>query len=91
MMGSEDCRDDRELSPTVFSAETRAMPEPNEQQIQRRYREFLDLMPLTVALAGLPQSEPGKFFTEEQIEARMFTVRHAVKAARTIARETVNR
>lgn len=63
------------------------MSDPAEQQ--RRYREFLDLMPLALALAGLPASEPGKYFSEEQIETRLFVMRHALKAARSLARETV--
>jgi len=56
---------------------------------QRRYREFLDLMPLTLALAGLPNSELGRYFSEEQIETRVFVIRHAFKAARQVAREHV--
>lgn len=63
------------------------MAEVSDQQ--RKYREFLDLMPLTLALAGLPTSEPGKYYSEEQIEARMFTIRHAYKFARQIARESI--
>ena len=63
------------------------MVDANEQQ--RRYKEFLDLMPLTLALAGLPPSESGKYNTEEQIEARSFTIRHAYKAARQAARECI--
>lgn len=63
------------------------MPDPND--IQRRYKEFLVLLPLTIALAGLPESEHGRYFTEDQIEARIFTVRHAYKAARGFVRETV--
>ncbi len=63
------------------------MSDPAEQQ--RRYREFLDLMPLTLALAGLPQSELGRYFSEEQIETRLFVLRHAFKAARSLAREMV--
>jgi len=63
------------------------MSDPAEQQ--RRYREFLDLMPLALALAGLPPSEPGKYYSEEQIETRLFVMRHALKAARNLARETV--
>lgn len=59
------------------------------QEQQRRYREFLDLMPLTLAIAGLPPSELGKYFTEEQIETRLFVMRHAHKAARQLARELV--
>jgi hypothetical protein len=56
---------------------------------QRRYREFLDLMPLTIALAGLPHSEVGKYFSQEQMEGRIFTLRHAYRAARQFAREVV--
>ncbi len=63
------------------------MSDPQEQQ--RRYREFLDLMPLTLALAGLPPSELGKYLSEEQIETRIFVLRHAFKAARNFAREVV--
>ena len=63
--------------------------DPNEQQ--RRYREFVDLLPLTLAVAGLPRSEQGRYYTEEQIEARMFTLRHAYKAARQFAREAIQR
>jgi hypothetical protein len=58
-------------------------------EIQRRYREFLDLLPLTLALAGLPCSE-GRLYNEEQIEARMFTMRHAYRASRQLAREIVH-
>jgi hypothetical protein len=61
----------------------------NEQQ--RRYREFLDLLPLTLSLAGLPSSDTGRYYTEEQIEARVFTIRHAYKAARQVARECVQK
>jgi hypothetical protein len=54
--------------------------------LQQRYRQFLDLMPLTLALAGLPTSE-GRLFSEEQIEARAITVRLAYKVARATAKE----
>jgi hypothetical protein len=60
-------------------------------EIQRRYKEFLDLLPLTLALAGLPASEPGRYYGEEQIETRMFAVRHAYKAARNLTRELVQK
>lgn len=61
----------------------------DQNELQRRYREFLDLLPLTLALAGLPTSDHGKYYTEEQIEARIFTVRHAYKAARQFARDSI--
>jgi hypothetical protein len=63
------------------------MPEPSETS--RRYKEFIDLLPLTLSLAGLPTSEQGKYHTAEQIEARLFTVRHAYRGARQLARELV--
>jgi hypothetical protein len=56
---------------------------------QRRYREFLDLMPITLALAGLPESERGKYYNEDQIEIRMSVIRTAYKASRQLARELV--
>ena len=54
---------------------------------QQRYREFIDLMPLTIALAGLPTSDQGKYYTAEQIESRLFTLRHAYRAARQMAQD----
>jgi hypothetical protein len=67
------------------------MTEMNDQKVQRRYREMLDLMPLAIALAGLPESEPGKYFTADQIEARTYTMKHAMDSARVLAREIVQR
>jgi hypothetical protein len=64
---------------------------PESAEIQRRYKEFLDLLPLTLSLAGLPQSDTGRYYTEEQIETRLFAIRHAWKAARGLVREVVTR
>jgi hypothetical protein len=58
---------------------------------QRRYRELLDLLPLAVSLAGLPHSEGTRYYTEEQIELRANTVRHAFKFARQLARDYIQR
>jgi len=58
---------------------------------QRRYREFLDLLPLTLALAGLPSSEKGTYYNQEQIETRLFAIRHAFKAARGFVREVAQK
>lgn len=65
--------------------------DPSVADQQRRYREFLDLMPLTIALAGLPASDIGKYYTEEQMETRVFALRHAYKIARQFAREQISR
>ncbi len=51
----------------------------------------MDLLPLTLALAGLPHSESGRYYTEEQIETRLFAVKHAYKAAKSLVREIVTR
>ena len=63
-----------------------AEPVPGANDIQQKYRQFLDLMPLTIALAGLPSSE-GRLFSEEQVEARAITVKAAFRVARATARE----
>lgn len=65
------------------------MPDPTD--VQRNYKEFLDLLPLTLALAGLPASESGKYYTEDQVEARVFTIKYAYRAARSVARDCVAR
>lgn len=54
--------------------------------LQQKYRQFLDLLPLTISLAGLPTSE-GRLFSEEQIEARSITIRAAYRVARNVAKE----
>jgi hypothetical protein len=63
-----------------------ADPASGGNDLQQKYRQFLDLMPLTISLAGLPPSE-NRLFGEEQIEARAITVRLAYKVARNLARE----
>lgn len=65
--------------------------EQSVEDRQRRYREFLELMPLTIALAGLPPSDNGKYYSEEQMETRIFALRHAYKLARQFAREQISR
>jgi hypothetical protein len=54
---------------------------------QVKVREFMSLLPLTLAVAGLPQAEPGKHFNEGQMEARATTLRAAYKIARQIILE----
>ncbi len=61
----------------------------DEETMKRRYRELLDLMPLTVAIAGLPASEGNFNFNTEQMEIRANTLATAFKHARQLAREVV--
>jgi hypothetical protein len=64
------------------------MNDPEKQQI--RIKEFMQLLPVTSELAGLPRSEHGKYFTPEQIEARVITLRAAFKVARQMMIEISN-
>jgi len=61
----------------------------NEKQ-QQKLKEFLQLLPVTAELAGLPKSEHGKYFTPEQIEARLITLRAAYKVAKNMVVELAN-
>lgn len=54
---------------------------------QAKLREFMQLLPLTAELAGLPRSEAGRYYSEEQIQARAITLRHAFKVAREVLME----
>lgn len=65
------------------------MTDSNEQQ--RNYREFLDLIPLTIEIAGLPRSEPGRYYSEDQLESRLITLRHAYRFSRQVARECIQK
>jgi len=54
---------------------------------QQKVREFMSLLPLTLAIAGLPDAEPGKHFNEGQMDNRAITLRTAYKIARQIVLE----
>jgi hypothetical protein len=49
---------------------------------QQKQREFMSLLPLTLAIAGLPSAEHGKYFNDGQLEARTTALRNAYKHAR---------
>lgn len=51
---------------------------------QQKVQEFMRLMPLTLAVAGLPSAEPGRHLNEGQMEARATTIRAAYKIARQV-------
>jgi hypothetical protein len=61
----------------------------DEEAMKRRYREFLDLMPLAISIAGLPPSESPFNFSPDQMEVRTTTLQTAFKLARQMAREAV--
>jgi hypothetical protein len=47
----------------------------------------MQLLPLTLEIAGLPHAEPGKYYNDGQMEARATTIRAAYKIARQIILE----
>ncbi|MCI0462200.1 MAG: hypothetical protein L0Z62_35050 [Gemmataceae bacterium] len=51
---------------------------------QQKVNEFLRLLPLTLAIAGLPESEGGKYLNEGQMENRAGSLRSAYKVARQL-------
>ncbi len=55
---------------------------------EKQYKQYLELLPLTIALAGLPQSE-HRLYTEEQLEARAITIRNAYKVAKNTTKEVL--
>jgi hypothetical protein len=54
---------------------------------QQKVREFMSLLPLTLAVAGLTDCEPDKHFNEGQMDARAMTLKTAYKVARQIILE----
>jgi hypothetical protein len=56
---------------------------------QQKANEFMRLLPLTLALAGLPDSDPGKYFNEGQMENRAAAMRAAYKVARQLLIEVI--
>jgi hypothetical protein len=62
----------------------------DEEALKRRYREFLDLMPLAICIAGLPPSESPFNFSPDQMEVRTHTLQAAYKLARQMARDALS-
>jgi hypothetical protein len=54
---------------------------------QQKVKEFMSLLPLTLAIAGLPEAEAGKHFNDGQLEARGTSIKSAYKVARQIILE----
>jgi hypothetical protein len=64
--------------------------DPVDQQ-RRVVSEFMQLLPLTLAIAGLPDAEHGKHFNEGQMDVRATTIRNAYKVARQLIKEVAAR
>jgi hypothetical protein len=51
---------------------------------QMKQREFMQLLPLSLAIAGLPTVPVGTYFNEGQMELRANSVRLAFRFARQL-------
>ena len=60
-------------------------PSPDRQR--QKINEFMQLLPLTLAISGLSQVEPGRILTEGQMEGRATSIRNAYKIARQVLLE----
>lgn len=60
-----------------------------EKSVQQKYQQFLQLLPLTLNIAGLPESDHGRYFNDDQMELRCNTIKLAYKQARRVAREAI--
>lgn len=66
------------------------MADPQQAQIaQQRYKQFIDLLPLTLSVAGLPHSEHSKYYNADQMENRAKVILTAYKFARQIAKDVI--
>ncbi|MSU80035.1 MAG: hypothetical protein EXS16_18335 [Gemmataceae bacterium] len=57
---------------------------PDVERQQQKAKEFMSLLPVTLALAGLRVCEPGKIFSDAQLDARATSLRAAYKVARQL-------
>jgi hypothetical protein len=64
-----------------------AMSNEAADRQQQEIRNFLSLLPLTVEIAGLPQTEAGRFLNEGQMEVRATAIKNAYKVAKRVVRE----
>jgi hypothetical protein len=61
--------------------------DPSPEVRSQRIKEFLQILPLTIEIAGLPKSDPVRIMTQDQMEVRTNVLRNAYKLARTLLKE----
>ncbi|CAN5213090.1 hypothetical protein BH11PLA2_BH11PLA2_02320 [soil metagenome] len=54
---------------------------------QQRAKEFLQILPLTMEIAGLPDGQIGMPYNADQMDVRCMTLKTAYKLARKLLRE----
>ena len=63
------------------------MTEQTPELKQSRMKEFMQLLPLTLEVAGLPKCHPERIFTPDQMDARLTSIRIAYKMSRMLLKE----
>jgi hypothetical protein len=63
-----------------------ADPQPNVQRLQ----QFMQLLPLTMEIAGLPRGDAGRYYNDDQMDLRAQAIRKAYKHARSLVKEIAN-
>jgi hypothetical protein len=63
------------------------MPDVTPEQRSQRMKEFLQILPLTAEIAGLPKMDPNRPFTTDQLDLRATNLRSAYRLARKLLRE----
>jgi hypothetical protein len=61
--------------------------DPSPDARNQRIKEFLQILPLTIEIAGLPKSESTRIMTPDQMEVRANVLRGAYKLARGLLKE----
>ena len=63
------------------------MSEEQSDRGQLKMKEFMQLLPLTLAIAGLPHANLGHLFNEGQMEVRVNNLKQAFKMARQLLKD----
>lgn len=64
-------------------------PAADEEAKKRRYREFMELLPLATVIAGMPLNGGPRSYTTDQMEARAQVLVQAFKVAKQTVRNVV--
>ena len=65
------------------------MSDADQAQKKQRTQQFLQLLPLTELIAGLPKGELGRYFNDDQMDVRTQMIKGAYKHSLKLLREVV--
>jgi hypothetical protein len=86
---TEEQLDGRSMTVRAAFRVARALVEELTGGDPQKFRQFRDLLPLTIALSGLPESG-GRLYGIDQVEARAITVKSAYRVVRGTIREQLS-